>query len=603
MSTHWYKRGMIHIKDHRQRELFDAWCFLSPKRRKLLEESWAGLFQRELLSELPVDKVAPFFSEDFGRPTKELHTMLGGLILQQAFDLTDEETVTQLSFNIQWHYALNITEETDSAKYISPKTLWNMRKIVTENGLDTVIFEGITGKLARVFNVDTTHQRLDSVHIQSNMRRLGRIGIFSSTIHRFLVNLRRKDGELYEAIDQGIRDRYLSDKSLQSFSMVKPSESAKTLKEVSGDLFRLVEQFKGMAEVRRMHSYRLLERVLKDQCKISEDGKAVSVKKPQEIPSDSLQNPSDPEASYDGHKGQGYQVQLMETYHRKEETKEERKEVAGEEREKEQEEETLNLITHIEVEPAHISDAHALIPAIEESKKRNLAPRELLADTLYGGDENCQEAKELGVKVLSPARGSGRKEGEERITLTDFEVSERGKILFCPQGHAPVREKTKKTRHTVAFDSRQCGVCPFQANCPAKRGKKNHYLHYTDKEMRLARRRAYEQTEAFRERYRYRSGIEATMSEYDRRTGVKHLRVRGLKAVRFSATLKALAINIFRAARVHKARVQETAPTCAFSASVHAIYRAIIRFFTFRKRSNPLFPFSDFKPCDYVRLT
>jgi hypothetical protein len=30
------------------------------------------------------------------------------------------------------------------------------------------------------------------------------------------------------------------------------------------------------------------------------------------------------------------------------------------------------------------------------------------------------------------------------------------------------------------------------------------------------------------------------MSEYDRRTGAKHLRVRGFKAVRFSARLKAL---------------------------------------------------------------
>ena len=40
------------------------------------------------------------------------------------------------------------------------------------------------------------------------------------------------------------------------------------------------------------------------------------------------------------------------------------------------------------------------------------------------------------------------------------------------------------------------------------------------------------------------------MSEYDRRTGVKQLRVRGLKTVRFRATLKALGINILRAAAV-----------------------------------------------------
>jgi hypothetical protein len=43
------------------------------------------------------------------------------------------------------------------------------------------------------------------------------------------------------------------------------------------------------------------------------------------------------------------------------------------------------------------------------------------------------------------------------------------------------------------------------------------------------------------------------MSEYDRRTGVKRLRVRGFKAVRFAAVLKAAGINILRAVAAKKA--------------------------------------------------
>jgi hypothetical protein len=39
------------------------------------------------------------------------------------------------------------------------------------------------------------------------------------------------------------------------------------------------------------------------------------------------------------------------------------------------------------------------------------------------------------------------------------------------------------------------------------------------------------------------------MSQFDRLTGVKHLRVRGLKAVSCAATLKALGLNILRSAR------------------------------------------------------
>ena len=199
---------MIHIKNHRQQELFDPWSFLSPKRRELLEQSWAALFQKELLCELPVGEVASLFNDDFGRPTKELHTVIGTLLLQQAHDLTDEETVSQLAFNIEWHYALNITGESDSAKYMCPKTLWNMRNIVVENGLDSILFDRTTDKLAKVFKVDTDNQRIDSVHIKSNMRRLGRIGIFVSSISKLLVNLKRGHKELFDTIDETVIDKY-----------------------------------------------------------------------------------------------------------------------------------------------------------------------------------------------------------------------------------------------------------------------------------------------------------------------------------------------------------------------------------------------------------
>jgi hypothetical protein len=162
-----------------------------------LDESWAGLFRQTLLPELPVERVMPFFSPDQGRPTKEIYAMLGAVLFQQIFDLTDEETVSQMAFNLQWHYALDNPEESDSVKYLSLKTLWSLRSTLTDNDLDTVLFEKITATLAKVFRVDTSKQRLDSVHIKSNMRRLGRIGILVRCLHKFLVNLKRQSPELF----------------------------------------------------------------------------------------------------------------------------------------------------------------------------------------------------------------------------------------------------------------------------------------------------------------------------------------------------------------------------------------------------------------------
>jgi hypothetical protein len=79
-------------------------------------------------------------------------------------------------------------------------------------------------------------------------------------------------------------------------------------------------------------------------------------------------------------------------------------------------------------------------------------------------------------------------------------------------------------------------------------GKKGRYLRYDDKAIRLAQRRAWEDTPEFRDRYRFRAGIEGTMSQLDRLTGLKNLRVQGLSAVSFAAHLKAAGINIIRAA-------------------------------------------------------
>ena len=530
---------MIRIKNHKQRQLFDPWRHLSPKRRKMLDEEWPGLFREHLLEELPVDQMLPNFTDGIGRPSKELHTVLGVLLLQQALDLTDKAAIEQLCFNIQWHYALNIPEESDDAKYISEKTLYSMRQIMIDNHLDETMFDAISDKLAMVFGVDTKDQRIDSVHIKSNMRRLGRIGIFSQTIFKFLVNLKRQHRILFDAINENIIARYWGKKALAAFSIVKPSESDKSLKTVSTDLFDLIEQFKDQPAVCSMHSYKLMQRVLADQCDLGSDteGKKVTMKKPADIPADSLQNPSDPDATFSGHKGQGYQVQVMETFSRCEDKDEKQKQ--------------LNLITHVNVQTACEHDSHALAPAIADTRVRGIGPEKVLADTLYGSDTNDRIAQVATVELVAPTH-----KGRGKDLLSQFSFDEKGLVTVCPAGQRPDKTspKTKRSNFSAGFDLQRCLACPLSSQCPVKPGKKKAYLRYSAKRYRLAKRRALEASEAFIDDYRYRAGIEATMSEFDRRTGVKKLRVRGMPAVRFYARMKATGLNLLRAGAVRKAR-------------------------------------------------
>ena len=522
---------MIHIKDHKTLNMFDSLPYLGPKRRMLIESSWAKLFRDHVLFSLPVDKIFNNYHWSMGRPTKELYAMLGVMILQQMHDLTDEETVHQYAFNIEWHYALDITDESDQASYLCPKTLWAMRFFLTQQNLYRVLFESVTDHLAKVFSVDTSKQRCDSVHLFSNMRHLGRIGLFRHTIKKFLINVKRHHKDLFEALDKGLRDRYVSKIGEAVFSLVKPSESIGTLEALGADLFFLIERFKDHGTISAMSSFHLMVRLLKEQCHVEQDSQTqvqrVSIKPNQEISSDSLQNPSDPEASYDGHKGQGYQMQVSETYSKE----------GGETK-------PLSLITEVIVEPAHKSDTDALIPLIDAIQRRGLGPQQALVDAAYGSDENCEKAKALGVAVVSPVMGKPQKNA---ITLSDFVLTSEAAVSACPQGHAPVKVKRKSNKYMVVFGLETCANCPHFNDCPVKPGRKGYYLRYDDKALRLAQRRAYEKTPEFREDYRFRAGIEGTMSQLDRKTGLKYLRVRGLAAVSFCATLKAVGINILRA--------------------------------------------------------
>jgi hypothetical protein len=532
---------MFYTKDHKTIDMFDHYAYLGPKRRELLDTSWAKLFRDEVLPNLPIDILISAYHDSLGRPSKELYAMLGVMLLQQMEDLTDEEATKQFAFNILWRYALNITGEADSSCYICPKSFWTMRNQLSQPLLDKngqplpktgneLIFETIAGSLAKAFAVDVTKQRLDSTHIFSNMRHFGRIGLFTTTIRKFLVNLKRHHKELFSALDKEVTDRYLGHKSAGVFSLVKPSESAKTLEIVADDLFTLTEGFKGHEAVVAMTTYQFMLRILKEQCAVAEDVetkvRTVQVKKNTDVPSDSLQNPSDPDATYDAHKGKGYQVQIMETF--------------SDDKDKD----TLILITHGKVEPAHVSDAHALLPALADCVARNLGPEIILADTLYGGDDNVETAKAQGVEVIAPVMGRSSK---KKLTLSDFTLSEEGEPTACPQGHVPVAIKPTNNMQRALFDRETCGACPFHEQCPVKLTKKQSYLEYNDKAIRLARRRALEKTEEFNDRYRHRSGIEGTNSYGKRRTGLGHLRVRGQKAVSFAVMMKLTGINILRA--------------------------------------------------------
>jgi hypothetical protein len=532
---------MRRVGNHQQLLLIDPFDHLGPKRKALLETSWAGLFRESLFEKIPVEEIQAKFHSHMGRPTKDLRMMLGVLILQQMFNLTDEETCHQFSFNTAWHYALNIITEDDDSKYLCERTLRNYRALMIELELDEILFRLLTDTLLDKLKISTGKQRIDSTHIRSNMRRLSRLELFRKTIAKFLKVMRKEHPRLLQKhIEAELVERYLGEKN-GYFSYTKPSEAKETLQQAAQDLLVLVETFRMHPKIKKMGPFGLLQRVLEEQCHVSGegDGAKVELKDPKEVSSDSLQNPSDPDAGYSGHKGEGYQAQIMETY---QETPDGTKS------------DIPNLITYVEIEPANHSDSDAVAPAIKETKERGCAPEELLADSLYGSDNNVQKAKEAGTELIAPTMGKPKSK-EERLILDDFAVDkETGEVTACSAGETPCEiRRGKNGGLRLYFDPATCEACEYQDYCCVGLNSE-HKLEYTPKQLRLAKRRVAEESEEFREKYRWRSGIEAVNAKLKQKLKIGRLRVRGIEKVRLAVKLKSLGWNIFQATKAKKAR-------------------------------------------------
>lgn len=104
--------------------------------------------------------------------------------------------------------------------------------------------------------------------------------------------------------------------------------------------------------------YGLLVRLLREQRVVNpqDDGVQASSKPSAEISFDTLRGASDQDATYRGPSGKGYMAQIVESF--------DPARPAGAT--------VPYLITHAEAEPPHMSEVHAVHPAIEAVQQWNL---------------------------------------------------------------------------------------------------------------------------------------------------------------------------------------------------------------------------------------
>ncbi len=539
---------MRHFVNPQQGRLFDPFEGIIPSLGlQRIRAGWQGVFRHVLLHLMPAHQLGEHFHPQLGRPTKELYSVAGLLFLQEMHDWTNAQSVEAYLFHTDVQYALNLEPGQDQ---MCERTFERYRALFLADESARGLMDAVTAQLIQELELHTDAQRLDSTHVFSNMARFGRTRLIGVTIKRFLTQVQRHHPEDYRALPEALRVRYApSNAKLFAGDGTSPEDRARTLQNAADDLHALIERFADHAGLADRPSYRALVTVFAQQCELVEAQVQVRAKTGGEV----LQNPSDPEATYDGHKGPGYQVQLSETC---------------------SDANAVQLIVAAVPQTAACSDAEALPQVLERLEHTDRLPETMLADTSYGGDGNVEYAAGKGVELVSPVAGmqpdaaaEGHTPGNgvppegpmhvspvvpmEPLTIDDFAVDERtGRVTACPAGRIPLEtiHDPKTGTTTVAMGATECSGCPFRTACPIQKKAGGRYeLRYTDKQRRLAARRREEDTDAFRQRYAKRSGIESTNSGLKRRLGLGRLRVRGKKAVFHATYLKVAGWNVFRA--------------------------------------------------------
>lgn len=471
---------MRYSNDPRQAELFDIFeSQMPPRTYRRLKKSFHAVFRHIILELMPVAELGENFHPIIGRPTKELYSMAGLVLLKEYHNWTVEEATDAYLFDVRIHYALNL--RTGHVEFCE-RTLQRYQDHLDNDEIVKKSFDDITQHLITELEIKIDQQRLDSTHVFSDMAKFGRTKLMGTSISRFLTQLKRHHKGLYESLPETIRKRY-SKKIDVLFAEFKSDQKRRSLlrQEVAEEMYELIKTFDGNEAIENMNSFKTLVTVFHQQCELraditvskddkdnsnDTDGTNLTIKK--SPGADVIQNPSDIDATYDGHKGQGYQIQLTETCNPNNE---------------------VQLIVSAIPQTAAESDSEAIKLVLDELKEKDLLPELLLADTLYGSDENSEKAKKDGVILISPVPGQDPKKPPKKIT---------------------------------------------------------------SKTERLRVRRQIQLTETWRNQYKIRAQEEGIIGCIKRKTGMVRLRYRGSSRMFMSMVFKTLGWNISQAHRSAK---------------------------------------------------
>ena len=510
-----------------QLNMGDKYLNLTEREKKIVEGSWAKQFAEDIFPMIQEERFAVLYSGNAAsRPNTPVNVIVGSMIIKEIQALSDDDVLTGLVCDIRIQYALHTTSFEEQP--MSDRTLSRFRRRLyeyeQETGRDLLKEEilSLSAGIAKLMGLQPHLKRMDSLMIASACKDMTRLEVVYTTVANLVTAVHRiGGGELL-----GGMEHYLNaDDKNRVIYHNKAEDRAAKIQGIIDDGAVLIERL-GEAGA-ELPEYGLVKRMLNDQSDREEKGN-LKAKDSHKISPESLQNPSDPEATYRKKAGEGhigYTANIVQTFNN----------------------DGAAVITDYSYQQNTHSDSEFCKEAINNIAESGEAKADekvtLISDGSFGGADNDALAKANDIVLVTTAM-TGSKPPE---VFADFNIdNELKQILTCPAGYAPLRQGRNQITDTyrVVMQRNQCVNCPHREECGAKLQNNTAVVSVSVNKVERARISRKMSSEEYTQYRNARNAIEGIPSVLRRKYGVDEMPVYGIQKSKLLFGFKIAAINV-----------------------------------------------------------
>ena len=510
--------------ERQQIRLEDSTFNLTQRGQRFLKRSWAEYFSQHIFPLINEERFAVLYrSNPASRPNTPVNVIIGLLMLKELFNLTDDNLLETVIFDVRFQYALHTTSYHEQP--ISDRTLSRFRERLAlyeeASGIDLLKeeMEALAAAFVGLLRIDPLMKRMDSLMVASSCKKLSRLELF----YRCVSNMVRAIAATGETglLNARLRKYLEADHENDTIYRTTSDQTDTKLETVLADALQLLELpdasgYAGLTE------YEQLQRIVKEQTDETAAGRKLRVNG--KVSTNSLQNPSDADATYRekaGKKHRGYVGNFVETF-----------DANG------------AIITGMDYAQNTHSDV-AFCRSVINSEGPQAETMTLIADGAYGSDELVDLAGQQNINLVTTAL-IGRTPDP---LLSEYEIDEqRHQLRKCPAGHAPLscQYKFQTDSYYAHFDKSICMTCPHRKHCGVKFQKKTGLIHISAKTVHRAAYLKQLSKPEYKALTRKRNAVEGIPSVLRRKYRVDHMPIRGYVRTKSWYYLKIGAINVKR---------------------------------------------------------